>query len=368
MNYYLFLRYRFTSFSTISTITCRAFSEITSQKNGLRAKVLKKVSSKDLTSEVVTLPSLPQIPQKYNRAQFEEGDMVLLRDTQKRIKGSRVFLIGPLKIGNKKEIPGGILDHSNIIGKSVRDIVKTNKDKSYTIHFPTLDEYVVMIPRLMTPIYPKDANTIVALLDLHPYSQIMEAGTGNGSLTLYLARSLYPTGHLHSIDINRDASFKARENVTRFSRGLYSNCISFSIGQCSKILDSMDITPSIYDGVALDMPEPWNELPSIVQRLKIDRYIVCYLPNMTQVLELIKQIKYYKIALATEQVLEIQWRPWDVRATVIRDRMGDESFSVKQLTLNDEIPNQALGHICRPSHEPTGHTAFLVQLKKILHT
>ncbi|CAG8489444.1 10429_t:CDS:2 [Gigaspora margarita] len=306
------------------------FSPRLSQKNGLRAKVLKKVSSKDLTSEVVTLPPLPQIPQKYNRAQFEEGDMVLLRDTQKRIKGSRVFLIGPLKIGNKKEIPGGILDHSNIIGKSVRDIV--------------------------------------ALLDLHPYSQIMEAGTGNGSLTLYLARSLYPTGHLHSIDINRDASFKARENVTRFSRGIYSNCISFSIGQCSKILDSMDITPSIYDGVALDMPEPWNELPSIVQRLKIDRYIVCYLPNMTQVLELIKQIKYYKIALATEQVLEIQWRPWDVRATVIRDRMGDESFSVKQLTLNDEIPNQALGHICRPSHEPTGHTAFLVQLKKILHT
>ncbi|CAG8470505.1 15493_t:CDS:1 [Racocetra fulgida] len=196
----------------------------------------------------------------------------------------------------------------------------------------------------------------------------MEAGTGNGSLTLYLARSLYPTGHLHSIDINRDASVKARKNVTRFSRGIYSDCISFSIGQCSKVLDSMDITLSMYDGVALDMPEPWNELPSIVPRVKIDRYIVCYLPNMTQVLELIKQIKYHKIALATEQILEIQWRPWDVRATVIRDKMDDESFSVKQLTLNDEIPDQALGHICRPSHEPTGHTAFLIQLKKIVHT
>ncbi|CAG8699729.1 24158_t:CDS:2, partial [Dentiscutata erythropus] len=345
---------------------CRAFSKITSQKNGLHASAnvlkcditLKKTSSKNVAS-VATLPPLPQIPQKYCRSRFEEGDMVLLRDTQKRIKSSRVFLIGPLKIGNKKEIPGGILDHSNIIGKSVRDIVKTNKDKSYTIHFPTLDEYVVMIPRLMTPIYPKDASTIVALLDLHPYSRIMEAGTGNGSLTLYLARSLYPTGHLHSIDINRDASIKARGNVARFSRGIYSDYVSFSIGQCSKVLNSMDITLSIYDGVALDMPEPWNELPSIIPRLKIDRYIVCYLPNMTQVLELIKQIKYHKIALATEQVLEIQWRPWNVRATVIRDKMGDENFSVKQLTLNDEIPDQALGHICRPSHEPTGHTAFL---------
>ncbi|CAG8613054.1 36588_t:CDS:2, partial [Racocetra persica] len=300
---------------------------ITSQKNGLRANVLtgdttlKKASNKNVASEIATLPPFSPIPQKYRRSQFEEGDMVLLRDTQKRIKGSRVFLVGPLKIGNKKEVPGGILEHSNIIGKSIRDVVKTNK-----------------------------------------------AGTGNGSLTLYLARSLYPTGHLHSIDINRDASVKARKNVTRFSRGIYSDCISFSIGQCSKVLDSMDITLSMYDGVALDMPEPWNELPSIVPRVKIDRYIVCYLPNMTQVLELIKQIKYHKIALATEQVLEIQWRPWDVRATVIRGKMDDESFSVKQLTLNDEIPDQALGHICRPSHEPTGHTAFLIQLKKIVHT
>ncbi|KAJ5987724.1 hypothetical protein N7481_002934 [Penicillium waksmanii] len=62
---------------------------------------------------------------------------------------------------------------------------------------PTLDEYVALTPRHVTPIYPYDANLIVSLLDLHPNPpaagvnkpqiEILECGTGHGSLTLHLA-------------------------------------------------------------------------------------------------------------------------------------------------------------------------------------
>ncbi|CAJ0753104.1 21279_t:CDS:1, partial [Entrophospora sp. SA101] len=159
-------------------------------------------------------------------------------------------------------------------------------------------------------------------------------GTGNGFWTLYLARALYPTGTIHTIDINLDYTKKAQKNIRNFSRGLYYDIINFSTGSCSEILkiaddgskkeassEALPIPPlsfsssasplsplEIYDGVVLDMPEPWNDLPTIVKQLKIDCFIICYLPNMTQVLNLVKSIKIRsnneRIGLAVEQVLE----------------------------------------------------------------
>jgi len=90
------------------------------------------------------------------------------------------------------------------------------------------------------------------------------------------------------------------------------------------------------------------------------------LPNITQILELIKIIRKNKFKLATVQVLEVQWRPWEVRATVIRSKMVENvPFSVNKLVMDNKIPEKALAYICRPAHMPSSHTAFLVQLKKI---
>lgn len=104
-------------------------------------------------------------PEKFDRTKFLEGDTVILRDTTKKIKGPRIALVGPLIKGSKTEKYGEIFCHDSIIGKSVRSIVKTNKgilsskefltkllnssqvqknsfdlEKSFTLHFPTLDE------------------------------------------------------------------------------------------------------------------------------------------------------------------------------------------------------------------------------------
>ncbi|CAI2191157.1 10717_t:CDS:2 [Funneliformis geosporum] len=304
------------------------------------------------------------INENFDRTKFVEGDTVILRDTAKKIKGSRKSLIGPLSKGSKTENFCGIIYHDSIIGISIRSVIKTNKEKCFTIHFPTLDEYVSMFSRNTTPIYPKDANTIVALLDLHPYSRILEVGTGNGSLTLYLARAIYPTGHIQTIDINAENIRKAQKNIKQYFRGIYYDNITFNIGSCSEILYSLS---ERVDGIILDLPEPWLELPSIIPKLKLDRFIVCYLPNMTQVLELIKVIRVKKLKLATEQVLEIQWRPWEVRSTVIRSKMDENiAFSIDNLVMENKIPEKALAYVCRPiCDNTTGHTAFLVQLKKI---
>ncbi|KAM0116345.1 hypothetical protein ACP6JC_007103 [Aspergillus fumigatus] len=95
-----------------------------------------------------------------------EGDRVV-------VHGKTPSLTKPLRRGQKTDVRRGVLEHDSIIGQRVRDLVKAHKD----------------------------ANLIVSLLDIHvtppaegsqeqPPLEILESGTGHGSLTLHLARAI----------------------------------------------------------------------------------------------------------------------------------------------------------------------------------
>ncbi|KAF2837898.1 hypothetical protein M501DRAFT_1006398 [Patellaria atrata CBS 101060] len=135
-----------------------------------------------------------------NRARNSEGDIVLLKYKLDATDGG--ILTKPLKASKTIQTHRGIISHDSIINKRIRDVVTSNKGAVYRIHKPTLAEYVRLTPRLVTPIYPGDANLIVSLLDIHvdpptdlntgePCLEILEAGTGHGALTLHLARAVH---------------------------------------------------------------------------------------------------------------------------------------------------------------------------------
>ncbi|MCJ1438572.1 hypothetical protein MMC27_007962 [Xylographa pallens] len=126
------------------------------------------------------------------------GDRLVLRMKE---DSSRELFTKPLRHGKVVHCKWGSIAHDSLIGKSARDIVASSTGKEFQLHVPTLEEYVTLMPRLVTPVYPADANLIVSLLDLHvaPYQlasdeppplEILEAGTGHGSLTLHLARAV----------------------------------------------------------------------------------------------------------------------------------------------------------------------------------
>ncbi|KAE8148307.1 adenine-N(1)--methyltransferase [Aspergillus avenaceus] len=125
---------------------------------------------------------------------FREGDRAV-------IHGKTPSLTKPLRTGHKTDLRRGYLLHENIIGRRVREKLQAQKGPEYRLTLPTLDEYVALTPRLVTPIYAADANLIVSLLDIHvaPSAEgeeahapleILESGTGHGSLTLHLARAI----------------------------------------------------------------------------------------------------------------------------------------------------------------------------------
>jgi len=249
--------------------------------------------------------------------------------------------------------------------------------------------FVVNVPRACTPIYPKDASTIVSLsvfvvqymyscllfvyqvqmLDLEPGHRVLEAGTGNGSLTLYMARAVAGggdcVGTIDTFDIRESHSNTARKHVERYSRGKYKSNVSFHIGAVADKLPEIMVAEEQYDAIALDMPEPCDQIPRLLPYLRNDRFIVCYLPNMTQVLALAELI--IDLPLVMEDCIEAEWKEWEVRATHIRSRLklkeenGPETLSTTEVAAS--IPPDAW--VCRPKNfDVRGHTAFLVKLRK----
>ena len=121
----------------------------------------------------------------------------------------------------------GDIAHSEIIGRDERDLVKSSRGKGLRVNLPTLAEYITMTPRIVTPVSllhstqcaqssitpPVDLpcqrqskNLIASLLDIHaspltsypgpPLLEILEAGTGHGGLTLYLAKAIHAANAL----------------------------------------------------------------------------------------------------------------------------------------------------------------------------
>ncbi|KAL4971286.1 S-adenosyl-L-methionine-dependent methyltransferase [Aspergillus desertorum] len=178
------------------------------------ARLLKTLRNflRSSPSSPSTSPSTPSLPPSTASARscflrsidtdfsvFREGDRVVINNVKRR----QPILTAPLRRGHKIDTPRGILDPDRIIGRGPREIVSTHKGTRFLVTLPTLEQYISMTPRHVTPIYAKDASVIVSLLDLHVAQpgegdhtdgpaplQILESGTGHGALTLHLSRAI----------------------------------------------------------------------------------------------------------------------------------------------------------------------------------
>jgi len=254
------------------------------------------------------------------------GDWVLLQDRR-----GRNYLVR-LQEGGQFNYHRGSLPHETVLKAGYGKQIATPQGEPFTIHKPALEDYLLSMPREATPTYPKDAATIGFLLDLAPGMRVLEAGSGSGGLTMYLARAVGPSGKVWSYESRAKHLERAKRNLKDFEDWGNVTWVEANLAQA-------EFEPEIFHGIALDMMEPWTVLQAVTPALKADRFLVAYLPNITQVVTLLEQIKNRQLPYLHERTMEVLHREWDIRPP-----------------------------IAHPRFQQIGHTAFLVQLRRLNRT
>jgi tRNA (adenine57-N1/adenine58-N1)-methyltransferase len=208
---------------------------------------------------------------------------------------------------------------------------------------------------------------IVSLLDLHPTVpdlnnliedrlEIFEAGTGQGALTLNLARAIHganPTAPkipdsdhgaildeieaqrkayrdwranrravIHTLDSSGRHSEHARTIVKNFRHGMYYPHVDFHIGSIDEYISSRLVETGnspFLEHAILDLPETHHYFNIIGKALKPNGSLLTFCPNITQITAELKFARQNKLPLFLEKVVEVGvavgvgGREWNVR-------------------------------------------------------
>jgi tRNA (adenine57-N1/adenine58-N1)-methyltransferase len=261
-------------------------------------------------------------------SEIADGERFLAIDS-----GGRKYILTMLR-GQEVQLYKGVVAHTVIARAGFGGSVKTHKGALLRIHRVNLDDFVLNMPRSATPIYPKDACTILMMLNVSPGFRILEAGSGSGGLTLYLARALAGSGAILSFDSRASATNTAARNVRAWAETAPlppSSSAPDAHAQCAGEDDKKgkldlsspahvvggniffytgdvgeyELSEESLDAAVLDMMEPWQAVEAVTAALCMDRSLVCVCPNITQVTALVAFLKQRRLHVCL-------WRTYEV--------------------------------------------------------
>jgi tRNA (adenine57-N1/adenine58-N1)-methyltransferase len=246
------------------------------------------------------------------------GELVLLTDTR-----DRRYLI-TLDDGGEFHSHAGITPHSLLIGQPEGIVVHSTKGQRFRAFRPTLEDYILTMPRGAQVIYPKDLGPMMVLGDIGPGMRVFESGIGSGALSMMLLRAgASVTGY----EIREDFASRAMKNITAFM-GDVSDRYDLQIRSAYEPIDGT------FDRVVLDLPEPWQVVPHAQQALRPGGIFLAYTPSITQVMHLREVLNTTNFI--EEKTIEVLNRGWYVE-----------------------------GQAVRPDHRMVAHTAFLTRARLI---
>lgn len=155
-------------------------------------------------------------------------------------------------------------------------------------------------------------------LELAPGSIVLECGTGSGSLTHSLARSVAPNGTVYTFEFHAGRAARAKEEFER--HGLLANGLVMPRErdvQADGFGPDLEALASA-DAVFLDLPSPWRAVASAAACLRPDGVACSFSPCVEQVQRTVAEMaRRGFVDFATREVL---LRGYDVR----RERLVED--------------------------------------------
>ena len=251
---------------------------------------------------------------------WREGDGAVLKRA-----GAPPVLVAVVR-GTQRIGTEGVLDVSDQIGRPPGGELAWLGAK-YRLLRPSLADLFGTLRRGPQIVTPKDAAYLGYLAGISPGAHVAEGGAGSGALTMALAFFVGPTGHVTTFDRRPEFLDTARRNLRR--AGLEER-VTFR--ERDLVREGLDV-----DGVAsvvLDLPEPWEVLPSAHRALAPGGYAATYTPTYNQLERTVRAFR--SVGFDDVRAVELLERPIHV---------GDGGT--------------------RPEFEMLGHTGFLASGRKV---
>ena len=260
-----------------------------------------------------------------HRGSLRAGEWVRLVDTKGR---KHNFALEP---GKKFFSNKGSVDHDDMIGREEGFTLASTAGGEYLVFRPLLSEFVVSMPRGAAVVYPKDAAQIVAMADIFPGADVVEAGVGSGALTCSLLRAVGPLGRVTSYERREEFAEVARRNVDQFFGGQHP---AWSL-RPGDLAEELVASGERYDRVILDMLAPWECLDAAAGALRPGGILCAYVATTTQLSKFTETVRVHG-GFTEPHAWESLVRDWHVEGLAVR-----------------------------PGHSMIGHTAFLVTARRM---
>lgn len=173
--------------------------------------------------------------------------------------------------------------------------VPTHLGKEYRVLKPTLYDLLKNVERKTQIIYPKDIGYILIKLGIGPGWQVMEVGSGSGSLTMALAWYVGDSGQVHSFEQRSEFIDLCARNLSRVGLRDRVTFYEQDIAAGSELTD----IPAAF----IDVRTPWDYLEQLTTALRNGGPAGFLLPTTNQVEHLIQAMKNHPFAEI--EVLEI---------------------------------------------------------------
>ena len=231
--------------------------------------------------------------------------------------------------GKQVHTHAGYIEVEDVIGKEYGQSVMTNTKQEIYLLYPRLNDYIFKSKRATQILYPKDMAIIASWTDLSHGKKVIEAGTGSGSLSCFIANLIRPDGHLYSYDVREESHEIAKKNIEK--AGL-SEFVTLKIKDAKLGLEEKDMDVAI-----LDLGDPWTLIKTMKGCLRPGGTLASVSPTINQVEKVV-------IELQNEGFLEIETLEILMREMEVREGKT------------------------RPAMRMVGHTTYLTFARKSLDT
>ncbi|KAJ2785447.1 tRNA (adenine-N(1)-)-methyltransferase catalytic subunit trm61 [Coemansia javaensis] len=157
----------------------------------------------------------------------------------------------------------GSFHHDDMIGVRYGSKVVSHDGRGfvYVLH-PTPALWTQIVPHRTQILYLPDISFISLYLDLRPGKVVIESGTGSGSFSHSIARTVAPNGHLYTFEYHEQRAATAQRE---FVEHKLTDVVTI---EHRDVLANGFGKSGIADAVFLDLPAPWDAVAAAKEALR----------------------------------------------------------------------------------------------------